>query len=71
MTGDDPRIGAGLIDTNVVILLGDLNPEVLPDEPVISAITIAELSVGPLVTDNSKTRVSRQAHLQQAVAAQR
>lgn len=58
----------GLVDTNVVILLGDLDPETLPDEPVISAVTIAELSVGPLITDDPQVRAARQAHLQLAEA---
>ena len=41
---------------------------VLPSEPVITAVTLAELSVGPLVTDDEGERVARQAHLQQAEA---
>ena len=57
----------GLLDTSTVILLGRItNPSVLPDEPVISAITLAELSVGPLVTDDPDERAARQAHLQLA-----
>ena len=35
---------------------------------MISAITLAELSVGPLVTDDEQERAARQAHLQQAEA---
>lgn len=62
---DAPR---GLIDTNLVILLQHLDPEALPDEPLISAVTLAELSVGPLVTDEPDERAARQAHLQQAEA---
>lgn len=58
----------GLIDTNVVVLLGRLDPADLPDEPAISAVTMAELSVGPLVTDDHEERACRQAHLQQAEA---
>ncbi len=42
------------------------NPADLPDESVISAITLAELSVGPHVARTSKERAARQAHLQQA-----
>ena len=38
----------------------------LPDEAVISAVTLAELSVGPHVARTAKERVARQAHLQQA-----
>ncbi|WES64658.1 type II toxin-antitoxin system VapC family toxin [Microbacter sp. GSS18] len=58
----------GLIDTNVVVLLGRLDPATLPDEPLVSAVTIAELSVGPLVTDDPAERAARQLHLQQAEA---
>ena len=60
--------GRGLIDTNVVIRLLDLDPASLPEEPVISVITLAELSVGPLVTDNARERSARQARLQQTEA---
>ncbi len=58
----------GLLDTNAVILLGDLDPTALPAEPLISTITLAELSVGPLVADTDEQREARQAHLQQAEA---
>ena len=37
----------GLLDTNVVILRRWVEPEELPDEVAISAITLAELSAGP------------------------
>ena len=57
----------GLLDTSTVILLGRItDPSALPDEPVISAITLAELSGGPLVTDDPDERAARQAHLQLA-----
>ncbi len=59
----------GLLDTSTVILLARLDdPAVLPDEPLISAITLAELSVGPLVARASEEQARRQAHLQQAEA---
>lgn len=58
-------MAAGLLDTNTLILLERLNPAELPDEPVISAITLAELSVGPLVTDDDHERAARQARLQE------
>ncbi len=44
------------------------DPEVLPVEPLISTITLAELSVGPLVTTSEIDRESRLAVLQQAEA---
>jgi predicted nucleic acid-binding protein len=57
----------GLLDTSTVILLGRIDdPATLPDESVISAITLAELSVGPHVADTEGERIARQAHLQQA-----
>lgn len=65
------RTRHGVLDTSTVILLGDLAEEslgLLPAEPLITAITLAELSVGPLVTDDEAERATRQAHLQQAEA---
>jgi predicted nucleic acid-binding protein len=59
----------GLLDTSTVILLSRLpDAGVLPQEPLISAITLAELSVGPLVTTDESERSRRLAHLQQAEA---
>lgn len=59
----------GLLDTSTVILLPRLrDPDVLPDAPLISAITLAELSVGPLVASTEAERAARLAHLQQAEA---
>ena len=59
----------GLLDTSSVILLRRLDdPNVLPPEPLISAITLAELSVGPLVATTEEDRAARLAHLQQAEA---
>jgi predicted nucleic acid-binding protein len=40
----------------------------LPDQSLISAITLAELSVGPHVAQSGEERAARQAHLQQAEA---
>ncbi len=59
----------GLLDTNTVISLPRLTePSVLPEEPLISAITLAELSVGPLVATSEVERAARQAQVQQAEA---
>ena len=61
--------GPGLLDTSTVILLSRIDdPAVLPQEPYISAITLAELSVGPLVARTDRDRAARLAHLQQAEA---
>lgn len=59
----------GMLDTSTVLLLGRiLDPATLPNEAVISAITLAELSVGPHVAKTGEERAARQAHLQQAEA---
>lgn len=58
-----------MLDTSTVIQLSRVNdPSDLPDEPMITAITLAELSVGPLVTEDPREREMRQLHLQQAEA---
>nr|WP_184829287.1 type II toxin-antitoxin system VapC family toxin [Jiangella mangrovi] len=43
-------------------------PSRLPAEPLITAVTLAELSVGPLVASTERERAERQAHVQQAEA---
>lgn len=59
----------GILDTSAVILLPRItDPASLPTEPVITAVTLAELSVGPLVARDERERAARQAHLQQAEA---
>lgn len=63
------RREAGLLDTSTLILLARLeDPSVLPERPLISAISLAELAVGPLVTDDPVERAARLAHVQQAEA---
>ncbi len=58
-----------MLDTSTVILLaGVADPALLPDEPLLTAVTLAELSVGPLVARTDDQRAARQAHLQQAEA---
>jgi tRNA(fMet)-specific endonuclease VapC len=58
----------GLLDTSTLILLARVDPSELPDIPSISAVTLAELSVGPLVAGSADERAARQAHLQLAEA---
>jgi predicted nucleic acid-binding protein len=59
----------GILDTSTVIALRDIaDPLVLPREPVVTAITLAELSVGPLVARDDQERAARQRHLQEAEA---
>ena len=64
----EPVRDRGLLDTSAVIDLADLQVADLPAECLISAVTLAELSVGALVSTNPRERESRQAHLQQAEA---
>jgi predicted nucleic acid-binding protein len=59
----------GVLDTNTLILIGRLDARDLPEEPVITAVTLAELSVGPLVTEDGSERAARQARLQETEAA--
>lgn len=60
----------GVLDTSTVIMLGRLtDPAVLPRRPLITTVTIAELSVGPLVAATAKERAARQLHLQYAEAS--
>ena len=57
----------GVLDTSTLILLGRINdPTQLPDEAEITAVTLAELSVGPLVATTDEERSARQSHLQLA-----
>ena len=59
----------GILDTSTVILLGRIeDPASLPPEPLITAVTLAELAVGPLAAVEEEERAHRQAHLQQAEA---
>jgi predicted nucleic acid-binding protein len=57
----------GVLDTSTVILLSRLDTAAsLPAQPLITTVTLAELSVGPLVAADADERAARQAHLQQA-----
>ncbi len=58
----------GLLDTSVIVALPTLAVSALPGEPLISAISLAELSVGPLVAVDVAERARRQAVLQQVEA---
>ncbi|MEJ7695719.1 MAG: type II toxin-antitoxin system VapC family toxin [Candidatus Limnocylindrales bacterium] len=61
--------GDGLLDTSTLLLLPRItDPSVLPGFPLISAITLAEISVGPLATDDEAERARRMAQVQQAEA---
>ena len=69
MTAKARRHARGVLDTNTLILAGRIDdPEALPDEPLITSVTLAELTVGPLVAGEDHERAARLAHLQQAEA---
>jgi len=59
----------GVLDTSTLLLISRLDPDDLPSEPVITAVTLAELSLGPLVAAEAGERAARQARLQQTEAA--
>jgi tRNA(fMet)-specific endonuclease VapC len=58
----------GLLDTSTLILLARIDRAQLPDEALISAVSLAELSVGPIVATDEAERADRIAHLQLAEA---
>jgi tRNA(fMet)-specific endonuclease VapC len=69
VSDDAPASARGVLDTSTVIMLQRLvDAAALPAEPLITAVTLAELSVGPLVADDRAERAARQAHVQQAEA---
>lgn len=60
---------SGVLDTSTVILLPRVRDvSSLPDRSVISAVTLAELTVGPLVAADADEALLRQRRLQQAEA---
>lgn len=59
----------GVLDTSAVVLLERVDPRDLPENPVITAVTLAELSVGPLVTDDPIEQAARQRRLQTVEAS--
>jgi len=62
------RHARGLIDTSVVIDLDVIDPERLPRELAISAITLAELAAGAHATSDLAERARRQDRLQRTEA---
>lgn len=69
MSAASTPIGRGVLDTSIVIQLAEIgDASLLPAEPLITTVTLAELSVGPLVADDERERAARQACLQQAEA---
>lgn len=64
-----PKHRRALLDTSVVINLERIDPIDLPEEPLISAITMAELAAGPQATADPTERARRQDRLQRAEAS--
>ena len=58
----------GLLDTSVVVDHDVVDPDMLPDESAISAITLAELAAGPHATNDDEERTRRQDRLQWTAA---
>lgn len=63
------RAAVGLLDTSVIIDLEQLQPEQLPAQVAVSAVTMAELAAGPAATQDVAERARRQDRLQRAEAA--
>jgi predicted nucleic acid-binding protein len=64
----EPRHPRGLVDTSVVIDLEQVDPDDLPSEIAISAVTLAELAAGPHATRDADERARRQDRLQRTEA---
>lgn len=64
MTGRRPT--QGLIDTNILILRRWIDPNELPDEMAISAVTLAELSAGPHEVRPNSEQESYDEHAERA-----
>jgi predicted nucleic acid-binding protein len=58
----------GIIDTSVLIDVGRIEPEKLPRELAVTAITMAELAAGPHASSSPQERARRQDRLQRAEA---
>jgi hypothetical protein len=60
------RYAQGLLDTNIVILRGWVDPAELPNEMAISAITLAELSAGPHQVRSGQEQSAYDEHAERA-----
>lgn len=58
----------GLLDTSVVVAIDTIDPDLLPEEPAICSVTLAELAAGPQATSDSDQRALRQERLQRVEA---
>jgi predicted nucleic acid-binding protein len=62
----DEQPARGLLDTSAVIDHDVIDPDTLPDESAIAAITLAELAAGAHATSDHRERASRADRLQWA-----
>lgn len=62
------RPGRGLLDTSVIIDLDEIDQAQLPRELAISAVSLAELAVGPHAAGDPAERARRQDRLQRTEA---
>jgi predicted nucleic acid-binding protein len=58
----------GVLDTNIIAALAAYDPSELPEELLITAVTLGELSHGPHATDDPAKRAKRMAVLQHVEA---
>jgi len=58
----------GVLDTSTVLRLHELEPDDLPIDSVITTVTLAELSVGPLLAQDDEVRAARLSQVQRAEA---
>ncbi|MEZ0065981.1 putative nucleic acid-binding protein [Streptacidiphilus sp. MAP12-20] len=59
----------GVLDTNIIAALSAYDPAELPDELLITSVTLGELSHGPHATDDPVKRARRMAVLQHVEGA--
>lgn len=64
----ESRHRRGIIDTSVAIQLERVDPDAVPGELAMTAITLAELAAGPHATSDPAERARRQDRLQRAEA---
>lgn len=62
------RHDQGVLDTSAVIVLLEGTARYFPLKALITTVTLAELSVGPLVARSDREQAKRQEHLQLAEA---
>ncbi|GAA0925663.1 type II toxin-antitoxin system VapC family toxin [Pseudonocardia zijingensis] len=66
MSGSGSTRDRGLLDTNILILRRWVDPDELPGEMAISAVTLAELSAGPHQVRPSSEQAEYEEHAERA-----